>query len=255
MNEEIKKYLDICEKKFKELEVADEEKNKLVIPQKADFLANKNEMDLIKKYLSEKDEILKVALVTLFKNNSVIIEGVLSIRNNEFRRYRAQYKMELQEVKRIIYDYCNYLKLTEEEKEILDFCLKLVNYDDYDTYSGIRNINNRWEEKKCKLDKEYYLFDKESDEFKSFKVIALCPDGDIKFETNEESDRYSYRDSFKEEQMNMLIYYFRDKIKEMKDSFDEDLKEVRVRLESEIKDIREKCGKYLLVASLKMGDN
>jgi len=253
MNEQIQEYLELCEQKYNELEVANEEKDKIIIPPKTDFLTNQNEMDLIKKYMIEKDDLLKKSLITLFKNNSVIISGVLSIRNNEFRRYRGQYKLELQEVKKIIYDYCNYLKLTEEEKEILDFCFKLVNYEDYSDYGGLRSINERWETKTYKLSKIHYVYDKESKEFKSFNIIELYPDGKIKFKIVDDNTYDTY-DEFDEEQTNMLIYHFQDKIKGLKDSFDNDLKDIRVRFESEIKNIREKCGKYLLVASLKSGD-
>jgi len=254
MNEAIQKYLDLCEQKFKELEVVDKEKNKVTIPRKEDFLTNKNEMDLIKKYLVEKDELLNTALVTLFKSNSVVIDGVLSIRKDEFRKYRGQYKLGLQDVKEIVYEYCNYLTLKEEEKEILDFCFKLVTYDDYDDYRGLRDINNRWESKAHDLGKNYYIFDKDDDSFKSFRVINLYPDGNIEFTREENGSRYRYgRSSFDEEQLAMLIYNFKDEIKGMKESFDTDLKDMRIKLEGEVKDIREKCGKYLLVASLKSG--
>jgi len=256
----IKEYLELCEQKHNELGIANKEIEKITIPPKTDFLANTSEMDLIKKYFEEKDGLLRTALITLFKSNSVIIPEVLSIRNGEFRRYRGQYKLELQEVKKIIYEYCNYLKLTEEEKEILDFCLKLVNHEDYDEYRGLRDVNNRWENKKYKLEKRYYLFDKDSDNFKAFKIIELYPDGKIEFKDDSDDESYPlsirYRTSgfFEDEQISMLIYHFQDEIRGMKESFDKELIDIRIKLESEIKIIREKCGKYLLVASLRSSE-
>ena len=251
MNEQIQKYLDVCDQKFNELEKANKEKAEIVIPQKTEFIDNKNEMDFIKKYLYQKDDLLKTALVTLFKNNSVIVEGVMSVRNEQFRRYRCQDELGLQDVKETIYDYCNYLKLTSDELEVLDFCLKLVNYEDYDDYRGLRKINDRWERKTHKLKKSIYVFDEEDSEFKTLKRIELFPNGDIKFKDDEEKRRYSYNDSLNDEQIAMLTYHYQDEIKSMKDSFDKELKDMRIKLEQEIKEIREKCGKYLLVASLK----
>lgn len=253
MNKQIQEYLDTCEQSYKDLIVADKEKNKVIIPQKSSFLTDKNEMDLIKKYMIEKDEILKTALVTLFKSNSVIIEGVLSIRNQEFRRYRERDKLDLNNVKEIIYNYCNYLNLTEDEKEVLDFCLKLVRIEDYDSWRGLRSINDIWDNKTHKLDKKYYIFDKDEEEFKSFEEIELYADGDIKF-VEEEHKSTRYRDYFNEEQQDMLVYQFQNEIKGMKDSFDKELKVTRVKLEKEIEEIKIKCGKYLLVASLRSGE-
>ena len=251
MNKQIKEYLDLCEQKYKELLIADEEKDKLVIPPKSDFLTNKNEMDLIKKYLNEKDDLLKTSLLTLFKSNSVIVEGVLSVRNGGFRVYRGQYNLELPKVKSIIYDYCNYLELTEEEKDILDFCLKLVTYDDYSEYGDLLGLNSLCENRGYDLDKPHFLFDKDEKSFKSFQRIEVYPNGDIKFLTIDGDDYNNYLD---EEQKEILIYHFQEHIKEMRISFDKELKERRIRLENEIKDIREKCGKYLLVASLRSSE-
>jgi hypothetical protein len=149
--EKIKAYLENCERMKKELEKIQKEKDDIRIPSQTEFLPNKNEIDLINKFLIEKEETLKTILAQIFKNNSVIIDGELSLRGGEFRRYRGQYNLGLMEVKQKIYKYANYLKLTEEEKDVLDYCLKLVDYNDFDR--GITNVTERWNDKEKDLEK------------------------------------------------------------------------------------------------------
>jgi len=260
MNKDIKKYLETCKEKFNEINKIREEVNKIKIPDKKDYLQSKNEMDFIQKYMKEKEDILKIVLATLFKNNSVVIEGNLSLRNGLFKEYRQQNECSLANVKTIIYRYANYLKLNDEEKNVLDFCLKIIDYNEYDEYRGLRSLNDMIDKKQIKLGEINYILDDEKS-FKSFEVIELYPNGDIEFVDDEANNgsrkrRYSYynSDNFTDEEREMLVFHFKDEINKMKNSFDKELIEMRLKLEKDIAEIKEKCGKYLLVASLGVGE-
>jgi len=263
-DEKIQKFLDLCKLKRTELDVARKELKRA----KEDEIninlemKNKGEMELIERLLQEKDELIKTALITLFKNNSVIIEGQLSIRQGQFRRFRGHYEVKLLEVKEKIYEYANFLELTDNEKEVLDFCLKLVDCEDYDEYNGLRDIDSKWKDKTLKLPKEICIYedydneemDERMDERKmyAFNLISLSPKGEIEFFKNEDDSVYSVNMSKDTEAI--LIAYLKDEINSLREKFDKEVKGERERLEKEVNDIKDKCGKYLLIASLKIGD-
>lgn len=261
--EKIKQYLDLCKVKYDELKEANERKKEIgELPTSKEYL-HKNEMDLISKYLEEKDSLIKKILTTLFKNNSVIIEGKLSMRRGEFREFRGHSELSLLEVKERIYNYCNFIKLTDEEKNVLEFCLELVTPLDYESWRGLRQINDKWKAKNKKLKEIFYLFNDTESEFKCLNLITLFPNGTIEFSFNDDENydedednsrrsysRRSYSDMFNEEEIDLLTYFLQNEINKLKEKFDEEMGEERLRLENEIKGLKDKGGKYLLVASL-----
>jgi hypothetical protein len=264
-DEKIQEFLDLCKLKRTELDKARAELKRAKKEEINVELKNEGEMEAIENLLKEKNDLITKALITIFKNNSVIIEGQLSIRQGQFRRFRRHYEVKLLEVKEKVYEYANFLKLTDSEKDVLDFCLKLVDCEDYDEYNGLRRIDDKWDSKELKLPQEICIYencldeddDKEIDDgdrkVYSFRVIELSPKGDITFKKDEINGNDEINMSRDTEAI--LIAYLKDEINSLREKFNKEVKDVRERLEKEVVDIKDKCGKYLLIASLKEGND
>jgi len=243
-NKQIQEYLDLCEEVFTKLKKA----NSFEVKETEVEIRSKEEVDLIQKYLTEKDNLLYKVLVALFKNNSVVIKEKLSLRNGEFRQYRGQYKINLNDVKKIINEYCAYLDLNENELDVLELCLGFVTDEDYESWRGLRDITEIWKDKEYKLPKEITIFqtdDEEDNNFITIEKISINAKGNVAF-----NSKYRYSSSLNDKNEKRLICYFKEEIGELKKQYNNEMRESRERLEKEIKTIKEQCGKYLLVASL-----
>jgi len=249
--QELKEYFDFCEKIKKELEAKEKTaQEKAIITE-----TKKRDMDLFNSCQIEKESMLKSILANLFKNNSVIIEGELSLRNGEFKRFRQHYSISLNEAKKIITEFANYLKLNEEELKVLDICLDLIHDEDYEGgwREVIRGLNDRFKSKGIDIPNTCLFQSQTNQIYQSKPSLINCskiivnPDGKVEF-WNEQQTELTI------ENYNLLFYFFQEEIDNLNKEFDKEIQTELERTKKEIEILKEKCGKYLLVASLKKGE-
>jgi hypothetical protein len=245
----IEEYFEMCKNTQKGIEKAEKIVKNLPTDEN-----NTTNMDKLKEYLKEREQLIKDVLSQLFKGNSVVIPQVLSLRHGEFRHYRQQYKLGLLEVKKIIMNYINYINenLDDEKMEILEFCLKCIGesrkyeYDGYDDEDFYDILKMKWKDKEILLDEPLWVDSDGSDGIIDIHKIIISPTGDISFYDDDDNKRFWGGNSG----YLLMKYYFKDKILKVKQEFSNEMKDYKIQLEKQIEEIKNKCSKYLLVASL-----
>jgi hypothetical protein len=263
---EIEKEIELSEeekeriKKIKEYfekgkEIAEELKKEMerireVVPESEEEekqLSN-NELDLL---LNEKMTLLSKILPTLFKDNSVIIDGVLSLRRGDFYEYKCQYNYGLGRVKDKLINNIQSVKIDKANLDILEYVLSKINDTDFISRYGdneINGVNKRYSKLKYKFKEIPFLVGDEDNygELKKLNGFEISPNGN--FSVNKSGYGGGERENkiieiFAIRQIKAVEEYYRRKIQS----------EVQ-RLKDEIKEIKEKCSKQLLIASLKTGN-
>jgi len=211
---------------------------------------HEGEIEKLKELEQSRDEIIKTILSTMFKGNSVIIPNVLSLRNGTFRRYREQYALTLTALKDLISRYANHLiKISDEDLDLIEFALSFIR-EDYDNYYGRKKLSQRFNSQRIILKKTHAIFNQEEKTFSTFNEISLNADGVITF-GDKENESYRNERNFDDEVKNILSVIYKKKVDKLKERFNVVLKEERIQIEKEIEQLKERGGKYLLVASLK----
>ena len=224
----------------------------------------KNKRQKISDLKGLKQETIKKIIGQLY--NGVLIPESLSIRKGEVFEYRCQYHPQLTNIKRKIMKHLHEVseKLSEENMDILEYCLERVSESD-ESYSNYSYGKRDDEEKNKSFDFDEIKLIEVRDEEKSQKDITICYINNVKVDDKGKIEfRYKYMDKdendkdkekienpcLRETSESMLYKKFDKQIKDMAKDFIKDLDDdIKIR-ELELKEIKEKGSSQLMICEM-----